>query len=236
MATTKKYVNLDCGGLEGGAVKPTLIPNKYTKAQKLKISNELNPVSEEEAIKDFEKLKAIGCKAKDAGLSKAGNQVVNRFTQAERLDTKAKRGLSFFDLLNNKTRLTAPSIDKLLRYYGVDRKTADVKVWKRVMDIYFGSINIFRPLIAMDVYCRYKPKSVLDMTMGWGGRMVGACALNIPEYTGIDFNKQLERPYEKLQDLMDELSTTETDLYFEDAVKFDYSKVKYDLVLTSPPY
>ena len=220
--------------LYGGGIK--FVQNKYTKKEKERLSNELNFVSDEEAIKDFEKLKEIGCNAKDVGLSRVGNKVVNRFTQLERLNTKGRLGLTFFDLLNNKTRLSYPSIDKLLKYYNVNRKTADIKVWKRIMDIYFGSINIFRPLIAMDIYCRYKPKSILDMTMGWGGRMVGACALNIPKYTGIDSNKELIRPYKELQKMMNKLSTTKTDLYFEDAVKFDYSKIKYDLVLTSPPY
>lgn len=213
-----------------------LIPEKYTVKQKEKIINELNPVSEEQAEEDFEKLKKIGCKAKDAGLSQVGNKVVNRFTQLERFNTKSKRGLSFFDILNNKTRLSAPSIDKLLKYHGYTRVDAPLREWKRIFEVYYGSINIFRPLIAMDIYCRYKPNTVLDFTMGWGGRMVGACALNIPKYIGIDYNSELKKPYEKLQDLMDELSETETELYFQDAVKFDYSKITYDMVLTSPPY
>jgi hypothetical protein len=213
-----------------------MIPNKYTKAEKIKLSNELNYVSEKDAIDDFEKLRDIGCKARQSGISNIGNKVVNRFTQVERLDTKTNRGLSFFDLLNNRTKIVRPSIDNLLKYYGVNRKTASIKIWKRVMDLYFGSINIFRPLIAMDIYCRYKPKSILDMTMGWGGRLVGACALDIPKYTGIDFNKQLEKPYEDLQHLMSQLSTTKINLYFQDAVTFNYNKIKYDLVLTSPPY
>ena len=213
-----------------------IIPEHYTLKQKTKISNELCSVSEDEAIADFEKLKTIGKDAGEMGLSQVGNKVVNRFTHLERLNTTTKSGLSFFDLLNNKTRLAYPSIDKLLKYYGVDRKTADVKNWKHIMELYFGSVNIFRPLIAMDIYSRYKPKSILDMTMGWGGRMVGACALNIDTYTGIDFNKNLEKPYGELQNLMNGLSTTKTNLYFEDAVKFNYKKIKYDLVLTSPPY
>ena len=218
--------------------RPKILPERYTPAQKQKISDDLNYVSKEDAEKDFDKLQDIGCDAKNKGLSKVGNQVVNRYTQLERLNTQGNQKLSFFDLLRNKEKLasTRPSIERLLDYYGVNLKTADVKVWKRVMDIYFGSVNIFRPLIAMDIYCRYKPKSVLDMTMGWGGRLVGACALNIPKYTGIDFNKKLETPYHKLSQFLHEHSTTTIDLYFQDAVKFDYSRIKYDLVLTSPPY
>jgi len=35
---------------------------------------------------------------------------------------------------------------------------------------------------------------------------------------------------------MMDLSKTEIELYFEDAVNFDYSKLDYDMVFTSPPY
>lgn len=212
------------------------IPNHYTLKQKQKISDELKSVSKKEAIEDFEKLKNIGCDAKNKGLSRVGNDVVNKFTQVERLNTKGPKGISFYDLLYNKSKLIAPSITNLLKYYGVSRKQADIKIWKRVMDIYYGSVSVFKPVVSMEMYCHYNPKAILDFTMGWGGRMVGACALNVPKYIGIDSNKQLEKPYAELKNLMGELSSTKTELYFEDAVKFDYTKIKYDMVFTSPPY
>ena len=43
----------------------------------------------------------------------------------------------------------------------------DIKVWWRIFNTYYGPINIFKPTIAMSVYCRYKSKSILDPTMGW---------------------------------------------------------------------
>lgn len=88
----------------------------------------------------------------------------------------------------------------------------------------------------MEIYCKYKPHSVLDFTMGWGGRLVGACALNIPNYIGIDLNQNLKKPYEDMVKTLKEHSTTNISLYFKDALTIDYSKLKYDLVLTSPPY
>ena len=88
----------------------------------------------------------------------------------------------------------------------------------------------------MSVYCRYKPTSVLDMTMGWGGRLVGCAALNIPKYTGIDLNTKLERPYAEMMAALKPHSTTKFDLRFKSALDVNYSKIDYDLVLTSPPY
>jgi len=132
-------------------------------------------------------------------------------------------------------------IKGILDYYDKTLKFKETKLtkeglWWRIFNLYFGSINVFKPLIAMNMYCRYRPKSVLDFTMGWGGRLVGACALNIPRYIGIDLNKQLEKPYKEMKDTLEKHSTTDIKLYFEDALKVDYSKLDYDMVLTSPPY
>ena len=54
----------------------------------------------------------------------------------------------------------------------------------------------------MNIYCRFNPKSILDMTMGWGGRLWGAYALNIQKYTDIDLNVSLKKPYEEMVDIL----------------------------------
>ena len=107
----------------------------------------------------------------------------------------------------------------------------------RVFKLHCGSIGLFKPLTAMEIYSRFKPTSVLDFTMGWGGRLVGACALDVSNYIGIDLNKQLKEPYQRMVKLLNKLGTkTKIKLMFKDALKVDYSKLDYDCVLTSPPY
>jgi tRNA1(Val) A37 N6-methylase TrmN6 len=128
-------------------------------------------------------------------------------------------------------------VKNLFKYYkNTKSKYTKIKIWFRLFNLYFGAINIFKPIIAMEIYCKYKPNSVLDFTMGWGGRLVGACALNVPNYIGIDLNQNLKKPYEDMVKTLKEHSTTNISLYFKDALTIDYSKLKYDLVLTSPPY
>jgi hypothetical protein len=91
--------------------------------------------------------------------------------------------------------------------------------------------------MAMEIYCKYSPKiAILDPTMGWGGRLVGACALDLPKYIGIDSNRNLEKPYKELCAFLKDKTTCEIDVRFQDALTVDYSKIKYDMVLTSPPY
>jgi hypothetical protein len=58
----------------------------------------------------------------------------------------------------------------------------DLKVWVAIFNMYFGSVNIF-PTSGFQNIQIFKPTSILDFTMGWGGRMVGAMALNVKKYT-----------------------------------------------------
>ncbi len=85
--------------------------------------------------------------------------------------------------------------------------------------------------------------------MGWGCRLVGACASDVPSYIGIDINPSLKEPYEKMVDVLKRIIIktkgkknpniplkTNITLLFQDALTVDYSKLDYDCVFTSPPY
>jgi len=142
--------------------------------------------------------------------------------------------MDFYEFYRNKSEYEKKKyIDKLLKYIG----KRDIKAWYSVFSLYFSSIKIFKPLISMEIYHEFKPKTILDPTMGWGGRLLGACVLDIHKYIGIDLNKNLKIPYEKMTKHLKELGTkTIIDLRFQDALTVDYSKLDYDMVFTSPPY
>jgi tRNA1(Val) A37 N6-methylase TrmN6 len=88
----------------------------------------------------------------------------------------------------------------------------------------------------MEIYTKYKPKSILDFCAGWGGAAVAASALNIENYIGIEINHALKTPYNNLIDFLKEKSKTNINMIFDDAVLVDYCKLQYDFVFTSPPY
>jgi hypothetical protein len=117
------------------------------------------------------------------------------------------------------------------------KNSTDIRVWKYIFNLYFSSITIFRPVMAMEVYCRFPCRfAVLDPTMGWGGRLVGACALDLPKYIGVDANQNLDPLYRKMCAFLQPRSKTNIKLFFQDALTVDYSSLKYDVVFTSPPY
>jgi hypothetical protein len=106
---------------------------------------------------------------------------------------------------------------------------------------------MFKSTTAKYLYKKYKAKSVLDQTAGWGGRMLGAWALGI-DYTGIDTNVEMKDAYSNMIDFLDNepglnnnlFETTSPDsnlkMIWESALDVDFSKLDYDFVLTSPPY
>lgn len=200
---------------------------------KKKIAKKIKNISKEEAIKDYEHLKKMDL-TKITNETRIGNKFVDYFTFLPRLETIGIKGMNYFDFIKDTNYHKKRYIQNLLNYQKNDDK--DVALY-RIFKLHCGSIGLFKPLTAMEIYSRFKPTSVLDFTMGWGGRLVGACALDVTNYIGIDSNKHLKEPYEKMVQLLKSLDTkTNIKLMFKDALKVDYSKLDYDCVLTSPPY
>ena len=215
---------------------------RFTARAKQQMVQQIHPgLNKRVAIADFIKLRdSVQCDniADIRPRNRFGANFVNFFTMSRRLATVGKEGISFYEFWSRKSEYKKKRyIQNILDSYkerGSNQN--ELQIFLRIFNLYFGSISIFKTVIAMNVYCRYKPTSVLDMTMGWGGRLVGCAALNIPKYTGIDLNTRLERPYADMVAALKPHSTTKFDLRFKNALDVDYSKIDYDLVLTSPPY
>ena len=211
--------------------------NNFTRKQKQKLADKIYNLTEKDVLEDFNKLREIGCNYHKE-FSQIGNKVVNKYTLVERLNAMGSKNINFYDLYYNRNYFkNKPFVKKMVDYYKKNRVGYnEARVFFRISNLYFSAISIFKPLIAMKIYCIYKPTSILDFTMGWGGRLVGACALDIPNYIGIDSNSNLREPYNKMTEFLKKYSKTNVNLYFQDALTVDYSKLNYDLVLTSPPY
>jgi predicted RNA methylase len=217
-----------------------------TDLEKTTISKNIKPITLDDAIKDFNKLRLLSknFEKNSSNISsrcRTGNNVVDYFTFTERLNTKGKYDVNFFEFLVNIDEFKKKKfIANMLKYYEDVKNKNNTKnnyvVLKEVYNICISAINIFRPLVAIEIYAKYKPTSVLDFTCGWGGRLVGACALNIPNYIGIDINTNLINPYLEMKSFFKNISETNVDIFFENAANFDYSSITYDMVLTSPPY
>jgi hypothetical protein len=248
MKTKKNNTKKDMNTRKKNETKKKKIYKKLTKEfipklSKTQIIKMLYPISKNNAIEDYNKLKLIDCNNLLVS-STIGSDFINFFTAIERLDTKGRRKISFFDVCKNfneyynEKYYFRNGINSAFKGTFFKEKNIN-KIFRNLKSfytLYMGNVGIFRPSIAKYVICKYKPKKVLDFTMGWGGRLVGACCEEVDTYIGIDMNTNLKPLYKKMVNTLKTLSNTKIKLFFKDALNVDYSKLDYDFVLTSPPY
>jgi hypothetical protein len=227
------------------------------------IANKIKPISEIDAETDFETLRTTVdnalLSANDGNESgsgsgiefkeRVGNNVVDFFTFQERLETRGKYDVTFYDFVKNIEEFKKKKfIQNMFTYYATIKNARGLKneyiVMKEVYNICISAINIFRPLVAVEVYTKYKPSVILDPCAGWGGRAVGAAVCENVRYFGIDVNKSLQIPYQNMCAFLNSRCKSKSNLdprirmTIADAVTYDYSQIepKYDMVFTSPPY
>ena len=182
---------------------------------------------------DFAALKAVPC-ADINQAAKIGNAAMDHYFFRHRLAAKSKRAVSYYDWIKTDWKRNEAEL-RLYRFNLAQGKTTE-KARYGVFRLYYGAIHGFKPLIAKWLYCTYKPiRSILDFSAGWGGRCLGAMALGIP-YIGIDTNKDLRPAYERMAKELDPSLRDKVSMHFQDAAATDFSRFKYDMVLTSPPY
>lgn len=236
------YMSIENVPLIGGMILHNITIKKHnlTKKRRHEIAAAIKSITKEAALKDFQKIrrqcKTVKKICDAAKLGRAGNDAVDYFTFPERLETVGNKGISFYDFYHNRRAFSQKPYIKKYTTYAKKLNLSPEKLWFRMFQLYFGSVNIFRPLIAANLYKKYKPRSILDPTMGWGGRAIAAAALDIPHYIGIDLNKSLRAPYKELSKVIAPHTTTKLTFMFQDALTVDYSKLDYDMVMTSPPY
>lgn len=219
-----------------------MIKEQYTNEEKTKIAKQIKNISLEDVEDEMKKLIQIGGNASTMSpRSRIGNNVVDYFTFSQRLSTRGKYNINFYEFIINIDEFKKKKfIQNMLHYYDTTKNKTKKKnyytVMKEVYNICISAINIIRPLVYMEIYTKYNPLCVLDFCAGWGGAAVAASALNIPRYIGIEINQSLVDPYDKLIEFLKERSKTNVQLIFDNAITIDYSKLDYDLVFTSPPY
>lgn len=148
----------------------------------------------------------------------------------ERLNTVMK-GVSFYDFYDNFEKVNMPSLLKTfekLKY----KNTPSYKY--RIYKYYYGSCSPFKISIAYSLIQKYAndKETILDTCAGFAGRCV-ASILHNKKYIGFDLNDRLQPAYEKL---LTYFPNHQSEINYIDALTVDYSKYKYDCIITSPPY
>ena len=197
-------------------------------------------ISTRELQKDLENLRRF-----DATENKNnfyGNPFLYHFQFKNLLNCRREKGKTIYDIWNDPEEQKKLIENTRKRNRG--GRTAAGNVYE-CFRINLGSIVMFKSTTAKYLYRKYGASHVLDPTAGWGGRMLGAWALDI-DYTGIDTNTELKPAYDGMIDFLDKEQAFDSDLFETQASKLkmiykscldvDFSEIPYDMVLTSPPY
>ena len=168
-----------------------------------------------------------------------GNKTIYQYQFQELI--KCRRGVNNYKTIEEwfadpvlKDKLWQDSIKRNRRKKATQPSPTDVYECHRINN---GAIVPFKSSTAKYIYKKFGAKSVLDPTMGWGGRMLGATSLGI-NYIGFDTNTDLRNGYEQMiTDLKLDETEEHINLYWRSSLNEDIiSELNYDMVLTSPPY
>jgi len=198
----------------------------------MNLAKDLRDITKKDALEAYQELKKNP--KTEPNFSRIGLKTLDFFFLHHRLKAKTK-GISFYNTIKDKTerahlnKLVVKYKKKTIKNYN---STGLLKAQYQVFQLYWGSINQFRPTIAQWVYSVLKPKTVLDFSAGWGGRCLAAMSMGI-SYIGVDANAKLETSYKHLAELD---STAHVKMIFKPSEQVDFSKYDYDLIFTSPPY
>lgn len=94
----------------------------------------------------------------------------------------------------------------------------------------------FKPSLMVGFGKKFGATSILDISAGWGDRLIGALALGVP-YVGVDPNADLHAGYTKMIRTFADAKARKDYVVINDTFqKAKLPKRAYDLVFTSPPY
>lgn len=197
-------------------------------------------ISDKDLSKDLDNLRSFDSSQNRNNFY--GNPFLYHFQFKNLLNCKREKGKTIYEIYNDKEEW-----DKLIdstRKRNRGGRTAAGNVFE-AFRINLGSVVMFKATTAKYLYQKYGAKSVLDPTAGWGGRMLGAWALDI-DYTGIDTNTEMVDAYNSMIEFLDKKNDFSSDLFevekpnlkmiWQSALDVDFSEIEYDMVLTSPPY
>jgi len=99
--------------------------------------------------------------------------------------------------------------------------------------------STFKPKLIKYFIELYNAKKILDISSGWGDRLIGAMASDIDVYDGFDPNPCLHKNYQKMIEFFKPNVVNKNAVYTIKELPFEEADLKqdyYDLVMTSPPY
>ena len=201
--------------------------------------SKLEEMNEDILIKELKNYKTVIRKSKDNYIitldyykNKKINKIADYFTEPCRIKCKIENKESIYEYFNrNKKRIL--NINNMIEQRRILYKQPNC-----------SNFNIF---VALNVLCLIKPKSWVDISSGWGDRLVSCICYNKLQkhqanrckYYGSDPNSELFKYYRKIINTLDKNNKDDYKLINNGFNEADFDiKIMgdIDLVFSSPPF
>jgi 16S rRNA G966 N2-methylase RsmD len=161
-----------------------------------------------------------------------GMKVIRKFMQHFH-DVQNYKGISVRSLWTEAHIIKALSFNR--RYHSTPYVSEIIRSLSFTNGL--GKITIYRPLMAKTIVEHFNAKSVLDVCVGWGGRMIGSSCVGDVSYTGIEPCLQTFQGLENIKNTLELKHVTLINKPAEIALHQDIPEtMHFDIGLTSPPY
>ena len=160
------------------------------------------------------------------------NSLTDYFTEPVRIKCKFGNYLSPFDYWKKNKKGVIE--DAKRRYGGV----VSIKNLREIIYLNTKLCNNFRITVALTVLNYFKPKKWLDISAGWGDRLISAILYDIKLYVSCDPNLELHPYYEKIIETLVPKSKQKNFIIYKNGfIEAPIpSNKKFDIVFSSPPF
>ena len=137
---------------------------------------------------------------------------------------------------------TYPVLEKAIRVNRQSHSTPYISEIVRQIGFVSGTskVTMYRPLLTKRIVTYFGAKRVLDVCVGWGGRMLGAACIPGVHYTGIE---PCLKTFEGLKRICEEIGLNNENVTLWNGCAehilptfAEDNTNKFDLAITSPPY
>ena len=155
------------------------------------------------------------------------NNVTDYFTEIIRIQCNFKNQISPFDYWKNN-------------YDIISNKYSDNTSIKTIRDYMYHNVkfcNNFRISVALTILKIFRARKWLDISAGWGDRLLSAIGYGIDTYVGVDPNNNLHPYYDDMINMLVEPDKRKNFVVLNDGFETaNIPKDDYDIVFSSPPF
>lgn len=132
------------------------------------------------------------------------------------------------------------NFDKIIDYLQKkNQKLTLENMRETIWNIGFKECSTFKPKLEKFFIEFFNARKILDLSSGWGDRLIGAMASDIDCYHGFDPNPCLHPNYKNIIKTFKNYQVNKNAVYVIKKQPFENATLKpnyYDLMMTSPPY